>query len=186
MIIAYEFICFNDININTVSIIRRKFKMYLFLYQHIFFDNSKKGECSMKTKKILISGLCLASILTAGLISVNAGVKDGITWQSAEYVNIPPNGGTKYNLTQGSKKVTTSATASMKASYGAWLTPYARFITSGKADRSPAVGVTQSVIHPKLYSTAGKGDTLYTKMSTSNLDPGYIEVSLKFASDHID
>lgn len=140
----------------------------------------------MKTKKLLMSGLCLASILTAGLISVNAGVKDGTSWQSAEYVNIPPNGGTKYNLTQGSKKVTTSATASMKASYGAWLTPYARFITSGKADRSPAVGVTGAVSHPKLYSTAEKGDTLYTKMSTSNLDPGYIEVSLKFASDHID
>lgn len=83
-------------------------------------------------------------------------------------------------------RATTSATGSMKASYGALLTPYARFITSDKADRSPAVGVAGSVAHPKLYSTAEKGDTLYTKMSTSNLDPGYIEVTLKFSSDHID
>ena len=47
----------------------------------------------------------------------------------------------------------------MKASYGACLTPYARFITSGKANRSPALGVTGTVSHPKLYSTAEKGDT---------------------------
>lgn len=140
----------------------------------------------MKTKKMLMSGLCLVSVLTAGVISVNASVNNGTSWQTAEYVNIPPYGGTKYNLSQGSKKVTTSATGSMKASYGAWITPYARFITSGKADRSPAVGVSGSVAHPKLYSTAGKGDTLYTKMSTSNVDPGRIEVTLKFASDHID
>ncbi len=140
----------------------------------------------MNTKKILMSGLCLVSILTTGLISANASVTNGTSWQTAEYVNIPPHGGTKYNLTQGTKKITTSATASMKASYGAWLTPYARFITSKKADRSPAVGVGSSVSHPKLYTTASKGDTLYTKMSTSNLDPGYIEVTLKFASDHID
>ena len=71
----------------------------------------------------------------------------------------------------------------MKASYGACLTPYARFITSGKANQSPAVGVTGTVSHHKLYSTAEKGDT---KMSTSNVDPGYIEVTLKFTSDHID
>lgn len=140
----------------------------------------------METKKFLISGLCLVSVLTAGVVSANANVKNGTSWQTAEYVDIPPYGGTKYNLSQGSKKVTTSATASMKASYGAWITPYARFITSNKADRSPAVGVSDYVAHPKLYTTADKGDTLYTKMSTSNVDPGYIEVSLKFASDHID
>ena len=140
----------------------------------------------MKAKKWLISGLCLVSIFSSSMISVSADVKNGTNWQTAEYLNIPPNGGTKYNLTQGTKKTTSSNTASMKASYGAWLTPYARFITSGKADRSPAVGVTSSVAHPKLYTTVDNGDTLYTKMSTSNLDPGYIEVSLKFAADHID
>lgn len=140
----------------------------------------------MKTKKWLISRLCLVSIFSSSMISVIADVKNGTNWQTAEYVNIPPNGGTKYNLTQGTKKTTSSNTASMKASYGAWLTPYARFITSKKADRSPAVGVTSSVAHPKLYTTVDNGDTLYTKMSTSNLDPGYIEVSLKFAADHID
>lgn len=53
----------------------------------------------MKTKKLLMSGLCLAFILTAGLISVNASVKDGTSWQSAKYVNIPLKGGTNYNLT---------------------------------------------------------------------------------------
>lgn len=140
----------------------------------------------MNAKKLLISGLCLVSILSAGMLSANASVKNGTSWQTAEYVNIPPYGGTKYNLSQGTKKTTSSNTASMKASYGAWLTPYARFITSGKADRSPAVGVTSSVAHPKLYTTVETGDTLYTKMSTSNLDPGYIEVTLKFAADHID
>lgn len=97
-----------------------------------------------------MSELCLAFILTVGLISVNATVKDGTSWQSAKYVNIPFKGGTKYNLTQGLKKVTTSATALMKASYGAWFTLYARFVTSGKANRSPAVGVTRSVSHSKL------------------------------------
>lgn len=51
--------------------------MYLFLYQYIFYENLKKGECRMKTKKLLMSGLCLVSILTAGLISVNASMKDG-------------------------------------------------------------------------------------------------------------
>lgn len=53
----------------------------------------------MKTKKLLMSELCLAFILTVGLISVNATVKDGTSWQSAKYVNIPFKGGTKYNLT---------------------------------------------------------------------------------------
>lgn len=77
-------------------------------------------------------------------------------------------------------------TGSMKASYGAVIAPYARFITSGKANRSPAVEVYGTVAHPKFYSTVDKGNTLYTKMSTSNIDPGYIEVSLKFSSDHID
>ncbi len=137
-------------------------------------------------KKIIISGICVVTIFTAGAISVTADVKNGTSWQTAEYVNIPPRGGTKYNLSQGTKKITTSKTASMKASYGAWFTPYARFITSGKTNRSPAVGVSQYVSHPKLYSTVDKGDTLYTKMSTSTVDPGYIEVTLKFASDHID
>lgn len=140
----------------------------------------------MNAKKLFISGLCLVSIFSSSLLSVSADVKKGTIWQTAEYVNIPPNGGTKVNLAQGTKKTTSSNTASMKASYGAWLTPYARFITSGKADRSPAVGVTGSVAHPKLYTTVDNGDTLYTKMSTSVLDPGYIEVSLKFAADHID
>lgn len=140
----------------------------------------------MKTKMVLTSGLCLVCIFTAGLVSVNADVKKGTSWQTAEYVNIPPKGGTKYNLSNGSKKVTTSVTGSMKASYGAVIAPYARFITSGKANRSPAVEVYGTVAHPKFYSTVDKGNTLYTKMSTSNIDPGYIEVSLKFSSDHID
>lgn len=131
-------------------------------------------------------GMCLVSIMAVGSVSVSADVKNGTSWQTAEYVNIPPNGGTKYNLSQGSTKITSSTTASMKASYGAILTPYARFITASKANRLPAVGVSGTVSHPKLYSTVDNGDTLYTKMSTSNLDPGYIEVTLKFASDHID
>lgn len=135
---------------------------------------------------MLITSFCFVSILSAGIVSTYADTVDGTSWQSAEYVNIPPNGGTKANYSEGSRKVTSSETASMKASYGALFTPYARFITSSGADRSPAVGVSGYVAHPKLYTTAGKGNVLYTKMSTSNLDPGYIEVSLSFSSDHID
>ncbi|MEG2170426.1 MAG: hypothetical protein RSA07_05725 [Erysipelotrichaceae bacterium] len=140
----------------------------------------------MNARKTARKVLCLSAILCTGILSVQANTVNGTSWQSAEYVNIPPNGGTKYNLNQGTKKITSSSTASMKASYGAFLAPYARFITSGKADRSPAVGVSGSVSHPKLYSTVNKGNVLYTKMSTNNFDPGYIEVSLNFAADHID
>lgn len=43
----------------------------------------------MKTKMVLTSGLCLVCIFTAGLLSVNADVKKGTSWQTAEYVNIP-------------------------------------------------------------------------------------------------
>lgn len=64
----------------------------------------------------------------------------------------------------------------MKASYGAWLTPYARFITSSKAARSPAGVVTRSVSHSKLYSTAEKGDTLHIKC----LQVILLQVILKF------
>ncbi|MFR1688158.1 MAG: hypothetical protein ACLSVX_13365 [Massilimicrobiota timonensis] len=137
-------------------------------------------------KKFLMTTLCLTAILTAGIISVSAGTVDGTSWQTAEYVNVPPNGGTKYNTSQGSKKITTSKTASAKASYGAIFTAYGRFITSGRADRSGAFGLTSNVYHPTLYSTADKGDTLYTKVSSNSLDPGYIEITLKFSADHID
>lgn len=61
----------------------------------------QRKEDAYEKQKIVVSGLCLVSVLTVGVISVNADVKDGTSWQTAEYVNIPPHGGTKYNLSQG-------------------------------------------------------------------------------------
>ena len=84
------------------------------------------------------------------------------------------------------KKTTSSNTCSIRGSYGALLAPYARLVSSGKQDCSKACKVTQSVSHPALFSTASKGSTFYTKVSTSNIDPGYIEVTLQFSADHID
>lgn len=147
------------------------------------FININRKEKSMR--KIYFSFLCVIAIITIAMVSVNADIKNGTSWQIAEYVDVSPHGETKYNLAQGSKKTTTSDYGSMKASFGAILSPYGRFITKGKANRSEAISLSSSVKHPKLYNTADKGDVLYTKVSTNSLDPGYIEVSLKFSSDYL-
>ncbi len=150
------------------------------------FNFSRNGDKKMKLTQIAMSGICLCSLLSFATISANASVKNGTSWQTAEYSNIPPKGGTKFNMSQGSKKTTSSNTCSIRGSYGALLAPYARLVSSGKQDRSKACKVTQSVSHPALFSTASKGSTFYTKVSTSNIDPGYIEVTLQFSADHID
>lgn len=119
------------------------------------------------------------------MVSINADIKKETLWQITEYIDVSPHGGTKYNLTQGSKKSPTSDDGLMKASYGAFLAPYACFVTKGKANRSEAITFSSSVKHPKLYNTAEKGEVSYTKISTNSLDLSYIEVSLKFSYDYI-
>lgn len=59
-------------------------------------------------RKIYFSFLCVIAIITIAMVSVNADIKNGTSWQIAEYVDVSPHGGTKYNLAQGSKKTTTS------------------------------------------------------------------------------
>ncbi|WP_314795103.1 hypothetical protein [Eggerthia catenaformis] len=139
-------------------------------------------------KRYKVAFICSSLIIIGSYGLVHAdNIVNGTSWQSADYVNVPKHGGTKYNTWRGSKKVTTSRKGSFKASYGAWLDPYARLITKSKADRSYAEKLSNSsTIHPELYQTARKNQVFYTKVSTNIMDPGYIEVSLDFSSDYID
>ena len=119
-------------------------------------------------KRYKVVFICSSLIIIGSYGLVHAdNIVNGTSWQSADYVNVPKHGGTKYNTWRGSKKVTTSRKGSFKASYGEKLS-------------------NSSTIHPELYQTARKNQVFYTKVSTNIMDPGYIEVSLDFSSDYID
>lgn len=140
----------------------------------------------MNMKKKLGALLSL-SVLCASLIGISAATTvNGSSWAKVNYVNLPSGGGTTYRTDVRSKKTVAGSRGSMKAGYSAILYAYGRFIDTQKLDQSKAVTLRNTVVYPELYPTARDvGDILATKVSSNLLEPGRIEVSLKFSANYL-
>lgn len=136
-------------------------------------------------KLILLSGI-VCTLLCVGINSSQAAVTDGKSYTSYTFSEVPAWGGTKYNTTKGSKKSDTESYGTFKTvNCKILIAPYCRFMSSSKTNKSPARAVPYGVAKHSLYTSVKKGDVLYTKVSSSSVEPGKITVTLYHSANNL-
>ena len=122
---------------------------------------------------MLMNGVCVCQGAAKG------------TWQTYTH-KIPKFGGTSYNTTKLSKKVTISKSASFKATtevpaLGTWI----RLISKQKNDRSDAAKLVTKNKIVLAKCDEDKGEYVGDKVSSNVLEPNNTHVTVKFSADNL-
>lgn len=139
----------------------------------------------MKIKnKMFIAGMSLMMALGTFSTVAAANVVSGTKYQRVTHVDIPGNGGIKYNMNYGSQKATTGKYATFKKiKADALLGNYVILVNSSKSVYSVEVGLsTSGRLAGELGAT--KGNTYYAAVSSSSLEPSNTcDTTIDFSAD---
>lgn len=137
-------------------------------------------------KKIFALGACL--LILCGTISTASAYVYvyGTSWQSATFVDIPGNGGIKYNLNYGSKKVNSDMHATFKkVKADALLGNYAALVDKNKNQKSNEIGISTTIKVTKEYGVS-TGTVYFAGVTSSTFEPSNTcDVTLKFSADNL-
>lgn len=140
----------------------------------------------IKINKTIVIAILLLTFLCSGIPAAYAGVTDGTSYTSYTFTEVPAWGGTKYNTTNGSRKTDNTSKGTFKTTDNQIFTaPYCRFMTKNKENRLTVSSVPYGIHVHELYSSVSKGDVLYTKVSSSTIEPGNITIKLYHSANDL-